>query len=244
MVGHAAPKEGVAFDDRLQRVIMMMADATKVFWCGQVGLGLAAKISNNYISCSVLLLVAEAMAIGVESGVDPKLLHEIIHNSTGQTFMGDNVCPIPDVVPHAPSSNSWRLGFRTQMFLKDLSLGIDAAHQLNLHSSMAEAAYKVYEKASEDPQCIVRIVTSASNDRFGCTRLTCHLRIETDHRYIFTLREICQPRRLKSLIPLAMSDLTGFLCHSLSPDGGVDEATKVQKTEEKSHKIRDNGPSS
>lgn len=142
---------------RLRNVITVMGDPSKLFWCGSIGTGLAGKISNNYISCSVLLLIAEAMAIGVKSGVDPKMLQRIIHNSTGQTFMGDHVCPVPDVVPHAPSSNNWRLGFKTQMFLKDLSLGIEAARQQDLQPTMAEAAYGVFQKASKDPRCIVCI---------------------------------------------------------------------------------------
>ncbi|KAK2736616.1 hypothetical protein CKAH01_18902 [Colletotrichum kahawae] len=156
MVGHPAPQPGEKPTGRLEKIISFMGDPQKLFWCGSVGSGLVAKISNNYISCSVLLLVAEAMAIGVKSGVDPKILQTIIHNSTGQSFMGDNVCPVPGVVPHAPSSNDWRLGFKTQMFLKDLSLGIEAARRQNLKPSMAEAAYAVFEEASKDPSCIDR----------------------------------------------------------------------------------------
>lgn len=158
MIGHAEPIPGDVAGERLLQVVSMMGnDPEKIFWCGGVGSGLAAKISNNYISCSVLLLVAEAMAIGVKSGVDPKMLQKIINSSTGQTFMGDNVCPVPDVVPHAPSSNGWRLGFKTQMFLKDLSLGIESARRQNLEPVMAKAAYDVFEKASKDPRCIVSI---------------------------------------------------------------------------------------
>ncbi|CAK7236646.1 hypothetical protein SBRCBS47491_009709 [Sporothrix bragantina] len=156
IVGRGKPDGTSILDTRLNHLILSMGDPNKVFWCGGVGLGLAAKISNNYISCSVLLLIAEAMAIGVKAGVDPKLLQEVIHNSTGQTFMGDNVCPVPGVVAHAPSSNNWRLGFKTQMFLKDLSLGINTARQFEIDPSMAEQAYRVYEKASKDPRCIVR----------------------------------------------------------------------------------------
>ncbi|KAJ4250199.1 hypothetical protein NW762_012014 [Fusarium torreyae] len=156
IIGYPEPTPSDEVGQRLCKIITVMGDPNKLFWCGNVGSGLAGKISNNYISCSVLLLIAEAMAIGVKSGVDPKMLQKIIHNSTGQTFMGDNVCPVPDVVPHAPSSNDWRLGFKTQMFLKDLSLGIDAARQQGLQPSMAEAAYRVFEKASKDPRCIDR----------------------------------------------------------------------------------------
>ncbi|KAJ2901607.1 hypothetical protein MKZ38_001627 [Zalerion maritima] len=154
MMGHKVPAAGDLAGERLRLIVAMMGDPTKLFWCGGVGTGLAAKISNNYISCSVLLLVAEAMAVGVKSGVDPKMLQNIIHSSTGQTFMGDNVCPVPGVVAHAPSSNGWKLGFKTQMFLKDLSLGIEASRKMNLEPTMAEAAYGVFEKAAEDPRCV------------------------------------------------------------------------------------------
>lgn len=157
MIGHAIPQSGNALDEKLTQVVTMMGDPNKFFWCGSVGTGLAAKISNNYISCSVLLLVAEAMAIGVKSGVDPKLLHQIIHNSTGQCFMLDNVCPVPGVVDHAPSSNNWKLGFKTQMFIKDISLGIDAARLVDLEPTMARAALAVFEKAAVDPRCIVSL---------------------------------------------------------------------------------------
>ncbi|KXH25218.1 hypothetical protein CSIM01_04162 [Colletotrichum simmondsii] len=156
MIGRKPNDKEDRLSQRLRQVVSMMGDPEKIFWCGDVGSGLAAKISNNYISCSVLLLISEAMAIGVKSGVDPKMLQAIIHSSTGQTFMGDNVCPVPGVIPHAPSSNNWRLGFKTQMFLKDLSLGIDAAKQENIQPTMAEAAYGVFEKASKDPRCIDR----------------------------------------------------------------------------------------
>ncbi|KAF4444540.1 3-hydroxyisobutyrate dehydrogenase [Fusarium albosuccineum] len=165
MIGHTEPGLD-AIGERLRQVVTMMGDHEKLFWCGLVGSGLAAKISNNYISCSVLLLVAEAMAIGVRSGVDPKMLQKIIHSSTGQTFMGDNVCPVPGVVAHAPSSNDWRLGFKTQMFLKDLSLGIEAAKRENLEPTVATAAYAVFENASKDPRCIANLILRGLGPRW------------------------------------------------------------------------------
>ncbi|KAF5699380.1 3-hydroxyisobutyrate dehydrogenase [Fusarium mundagurra] len=158
MVGHAPPRESL--DDpsttKMKRIFSMMGDPAKLFWCGALGTGLAAKISNNYISCSVLLLVTEAMATGTRLGVDPKLLHQIIQNSTGQTWMNDNVCPIPGVVDHAPSSNNWQLGFKTPMFIKDISLGVDAARQAGIEPTMASAALSVYKRAAVNPLCIDR----------------------------------------------------------------------------------------
>jgi len=133
----------------------MMGDPKKFFYCGRLGAGLAAKISNNYLSCSILLAVAEAMAIGIRSGVDEKLLHEVIHNSTGQNFMADMVQPVPGIVSSAPSSNGYKLGFKTQMMIKDLGLGVNAGYATGIKPTIAEAAYRVYEKAAIDPKCIV-----------------------------------------------------------------------------------------
>ncbi|KAJ5631984.1 hypothetical protein N7490_008323 [Penicillium lividum] len=111
LIGHGKPSKTDSISQRLEAPESMMGDPQKLSYCGALGAGLAAKISNKYISCSILLAVAEAMAIGVRSGVDHKLLHEIIHNSTGQTSMADNVQPVPGVVQHAPSSNNYRLEF-------------------------------------------------------------------------------------------------------------------------------------
>ncbi|KAJ5935993.1 hypothetical protein N7454_005291 [Penicillium verhagenii] len=155
LMGHSKPSDTDPISHRLEKVAAMMGNPKKFFYCGKLGAGLAAKISNNYLSCSILLAVAEAMAIGIRSGVDEKLLHEVIHNSTGQNFMADVVQPVPGIVPDAPSSNNYKLGFKTQMMIKDLGLGIDAGYATGIKPTMAEAAYRVYENAAVDPKCIV-----------------------------------------------------------------------------------------
>ncbi|KAJ5701129.1 hypothetical protein N7488_008677 [Penicillium malachiteum] len=91
LIGHTEPSDTDPISHRLETVAAMMGDPKKFFYCGKPGAGLAAKISNNYLSCSILLAVAEAMAIGIISGTDEKLLHEVIQNSTGQCFMADKV---------------------------------------------------------------------------------------------------------------------------------------------------------
>lgn len=160
MIGHKRPQEEDSstgtVSSRINRVLTMLGAPKKFFWCGKRGAGLAAKISNNYISCTSLLVIAEAMAMGVRDGIDPKLLHDVIRNSSGQSFMEENVTPVPGVVPHAPSSNNWKLGFKTQMMVKDIGLGIDAAKKVGITPTMAEAAIEVWKKASEDPRCIDR----------------------------------------------------------------------------------------
>ncbi|KAJ9503154.1 hypothetical protein H2202_001308 [Exophiala xenobiotica] len=159
MIGSKGPSEEGSAENmtgRINDVLTTMGQPKKFFWCGRLGAGLAAKISNNYISCTFLLVIAEAMAMGVRNGIEPKLLQDVIHNSSGQSFMGDHVNPVPGVVPHAPSSNNWRLGFKTQMMIKDIGLGVDAAKRVGIQPTMAEAAIEVWKKAAEDPRCIDR----------------------------------------------------------------------------------------
>lgn len=134
----------------------MMGEPSKFFYCGALGTGLAAKISNNYLSCTLLLATAEAMAIGIRSGIDPKLLYNVIRNSTGQSWMCDHVCPVPNVVPHVPSSNGYKPGFKTQMMIKDTTLGIEAGRIVGIKPSMAEMALETYVKAAVDPRCVDR----------------------------------------------------------------------------------------
>jgi 3-hydroxyisobutyrate/3-hydroxypropionate dehydrogenase len=154
MIGHSKPEATDPLTQRLQNALSMIGSPHKFFWCGKVGSGLAAKISNNYLSCSIIIAVAEAMAIGVRLGVDPKLFQDVIHNSTGQSFMGDNVCPVPGVVPHAPSSNNWKLGFKTQMMIKDIGLAVEAGKQVGIKPRIAETALDLWRKCAKDPRCI------------------------------------------------------------------------------------------
>ena len=147
---------------RLHAVAKSMGSEAKLFYCGSLGAGLAAKICNNYLSCTILLANAEAMATGIKLGIDKKLLHKIIHNSTGQSFMCDHVCPVPGVVPSAPSSNGYRLGFKAQMLVKDVGLGVDAANRVGIKPSIGEAAMEVYRKVAVDERCIVSESSSPS----------------------------------------------------------------------------------
>jgi 3-hydroxyisobutyrate/3-hydroxypropionate dehydrogenase len=137
----------------------MMGSPEKVFFCGGLGAGLAAKIANNYLSGTHLLAAAEAMNIGIRLGVDKHLLFKVIHNSTGQSFMFDHVHPVPGVVPHAPSSKDYSGGFKAQMMVKDMTLGVEAAKRVGARATLGPAALELYKEAAVDPRCIDRDVS-------------------------------------------------------------------------------------
>lgn len=69
--------------DQIRDITSMMGISEKVFFCGELGNGAAAKISNNYLSSTFLMAISEAFAIGIKSGVDKNVLADVIRNSSG-----------------------------------------------------------------------------------------------------------------------------------------------------------------
>jgi 3-hydroxyisobutyrate/3-hydroxypropionate dehydrogenase len=155
LIGRVEPEAKDASSKLLIDTISMMGSPEKFFFCGGLGAGLAAKISNNYLSGTILLATAEAMAIGIRSGIDKHLLYKVIHNSTGQSFMCDHVNPVPGVVAHAPASRDYQGGFKAQMMVKDMTLGVDAGKAAGIRTTTGSAALELYKESAVDPRCIV-----------------------------------------------------------------------------------------
>ncbi|OGE46975.1 hypothetical protein PENARI_c081G12066 [Penicillium arizonense] len=150
MIGHAKPELSDLMSLRLQRLLTIMGNPKKLFWCGKLGTGLAAKISNNYIACTVFIAVAEAMAIGVRSGIDGKLLRDIINSSSGQTAIGDIVTFIPKDQLLGPN------GFPVHIMVKDIALGVNAAELVDVAPKMALTALEIWKQAEEVPEIIAQ----------------------------------------------------------------------------------------
>ncbi|KAF1975710.1 3-hydroxyisobutyrate dehydrogenase-like protein [Bimuria novae-zelandiae CBS 107.79] len=157
LIGHPKLSTSNPIHTRIDATLSMMGSPEKFFYLNSLGAGLTAKISNNYLSGTILLATAEALAIGVAQGLDPKQLYSVIRASTGQSWMCDHVMPIPNVTDiWVPSNSGYKPGFKTQMMLKDLGLGIEGGKQVGINPSMAEAAMEVWESASKDDRCIDR----------------------------------------------------------------------------------------
>ncbi len=127
-----------------------MSHPDKIFLCGPLGNGAAAKISNNYLSGPFLLAIAESFAIGIKNGLDKDVLANVIRNSSGMSWMGEHMHPVPGVVAGAPSSNGYKVGFRHELMVKDTTLGIEAAEKNGVEPSMARTAVEMYRRAAGD----------------------------------------------------------------------------------------------
>ncbi|EXJ79112.1 hypothetical protein A1O3_08613 [Capronia epimyces CBS 606.96] len=124
-----------------------------VITCGGPSKGLAAKLSNNYLSGTIAIAVSEAMDMGMRSGLDPRVLAKVFAAGTGQNTVCDKFCPVPGVVPEAPSSKGYTNGFKVQLMRKDFALALDMAERVGARNVLGPAGLATYDGASNDPRC-------------------------------------------------------------------------------------------
>lgn len=105
---------GVSADDSdfplLKRIFSYMG--TSIHPMGGPSLGLAAKLSNNYLSGIIALATSEAMNLGMRLGLDPKVLSECFKTSSGGSWVNSTVNPVPGVCPNAVTSKGYEGGFK------------------------------------------------------------------------------------------------------------------------------------
>jgi 3-hydroxyisobutyrate dehydrogenase len=120
-----------------------------IFYCGGTGNGQVAKVSNNMLLGISMIATAEAMALGVELGMDPKILASIINTSSGRCWSSDTYNPYPGVLENAPASRGYSGGFGTDLMLKDLGLAVEAAKSIKQPVMLGGLAAQIYQTFSK-----------------------------------------------------------------------------------------------
>ena len=126
----------------------LQAMGANVIHVGPVGSGEVAKLCNNLIAGVTAVAVSEAFRIAEGFGVDAKTVTEVIAKSSGNTWVMENMHPVPGLVARAASSNDYAPGFMTDLMCKDVGLAVDAARNLRIPLFVAPAAQQVYRLAS------------------------------------------------------------------------------------------------
>lgn len=115
-----------------------------IFHAGDSGAGQVAKICNNMLLAVLMSGTAEALALGVANGMDPKVLSEIMRRSSGGNWALEVYNPYPGVMEAAPASRDYQGGFLVDLMLKDLSLALQAGEQAGTGTPMGSAARSLY----------------------------------------------------------------------------------------------------
>ncbi|RYP26975.1 hypothetical protein DL767_007838 [Monosporascus sp. MG133] len=139
-----------AADANLTRLTTLLQTmGGKVIPCGGPSLGLAAKLSNNYLSGIITIACSEAMDMGMRAGIDADVLASVFAAGTAQNTICDVFNPVPGVCPKAPSSNGYTGGFRVQLMKKDFGLAMDMARRVGARNALGASGLGVYTAASE-----------------------------------------------------------------------------------------------
>ena len=117
---------------------------TNIFRAGDVGAGQVAKICNNMLLAIHMAGTAEALQLGIDNGLDPKILSGIMLKSSGSNWSLEKYNPVPGVMEGVPSSNDYQGGFMVDLMLKDLGLATEASLTSRSSIPMGSAARNLF----------------------------------------------------------------------------------------------------
>ena len=133
------------------------AMAAKVYRLGdRAGNGSKVKIVNQLLAGVHIAAAAEAMALGLREGVDPKALFEVITHSAGNSWMFENRMAHVLAGDYTPLS-------AVDIFVKDLGLVLDTARASKFPLPLSATAHQMFMQASsagfarEDDSAVIKI---------------------------------------------------------------------------------------
>lgn len=119
-----------------------------IVYCGGAGNGQVTKVCNNMLLGISMIGTAEAMALGVSLGMDPKVLAGVINTSSGRCWSSDTYNPYPGVLENAPAARGYTGGFGADLMLKDLGLATEAAKLAKQPVPLGGLAQQMYQTFS------------------------------------------------------------------------------------------------
>ncbi|MEX1222055.1 MAG: 3-hydroxyisobutyrate dehydrogenase [Idiomarina sp.] len=120
-----------------------------VFRAGDIGAGQIAKICNNMLLSVLMAGTAEALQLGKANGLDPKVLSEIMLQSSGRNWTLEVYNPCPGVMDNVPSSNDYQGGFLVDLMSKDLGLAQKTALASGATTPMGSLTHNLYQSWSQ-----------------------------------------------------------------------------------------------
>ncbi len=97
----------------------------RLYYCGGPGMGLNAKLTQNLILSNHLMAFNEGMVLATKSGVDPKLMLEILENSAAKSGMISYKAPFV-------FRRDFKPNFSTKWMHKDTGLMLDSGKELGV----------------------------------------------------------------------------------------------------------------
>ncbi|MGE4536276.1 MAG: NAD(P)-dependent oxidoreductase [Desulfovibrio sp.] len=120
---------------------LLTAMGKKVRRMGETGAGDAVKMVNNLLLGANMAALAEALVLGVKSGLAAETLYEVLRESSGSSYA------LTAKMPQFIMKRHFAPGFAVDLQYKDLELAVESAKAMALPLPMANAAQQVFELA-------------------------------------------------------------------------------------------------
>src|SRR5262249_33980028 len=112
----------------------------KPFFIGtKPGAGQTMKLANNFLSATAMVATSEAVVMGVKSGLDPKVMVDVINAGSGMNTASR------DKFPRSVLPRSFDYGFATGLMVKDVRLAVEEMRAMGMSMEVAEAAGRLWE---------------------------------------------------------------------------------------------------
>jgi len=120
-----------------------------VLHAGDSGAGQVAKICNNMLLAIHMIGTAESLQLGVNMGLDPAVLSDIMQKSSGRNWSLEVYNPYPGVMEKVPASRGYEGGFAVDLMNKDLGLALEAGIQSKSTTPLGGLAKALYQTQSK-----------------------------------------------------------------------------------------------
>jgi len=138
-----------------------------IFHAGDHGAGQVAKVCNNMLLGILMAGTCEALNMGMKNGLDPKVLSDIMKQSSGNNWALQVYNPVPGVMDGVPASRDYQGGFMVDLMFKDLGLAMEVSQQSASATPMGSAAralFNLHKSASNgalDFSSLIRLYQDA-----------------------------------------------------------------------------------
>lgn len=138
-------------EDTLNKVRPVLEKMGKnIFLAGTNGAGQMAKICNNMLLGIMMIGTSEALNLGIKSGLDPKVMSEIMMKSSGRNWVLELYNPVPNVMENSAATRGYSGGFGSALMAKDLGLSQEAAKTANASTPLGQMALELYQEHNQN----------------------------------------------------------------------------------------------
>lgn len=127
---------------RMKPILDLMGKT--IIYCGEAGLGQAAKICNNLVLGITMIGACEAFNLAEKLGLAMGKFFEVASQSSAQCWSISTYCPVPGPVPSSPANRDYAAGFTAAMMMKDLKLAALASDMTSIPSPLGAEALSLY----------------------------------------------------------------------------------------------------